>query len=126
MIKDKRLSNQLIEKVPMTSNHLFPLRIIPDTKGKTNTRAAFKEKIKEVDKHFDKKENGSVDFQVSFQTKVKDESWLWQFIFGNMNFGGMKLLHIKNMVKGFPLIDKPERVCEGCILTSSMERIFHS
>ena len=99
----------------MTSNHLFPLRIIPDTKGKTNTRAAFKEKIKEVDKHFDKKENGSVDFQVSFQTKVKDESWLWHFIFGNMNFGGMKLLHTNNMVKGFPLIDKPERFFEGCI-----------
>ena len=24
-------------------------------------------------------------------------------------------MHIKNMVKGFPLIEKPERVCEGCI-----------
>ena len=27
----------------------------------------------------------------------------------------MKLLHTKNMVIGFPLIDRPERVCEGCI-----------
>ena len=27
----------------------------------------------------------------------------------------MKLLHTKNMVKGFPLIDRPESVCEGCI-----------
>ena len=68
VIKDKHPSNQLIEKVPMTSNRLFPLRIILDMNGKTNTRVAFKEKRKEVDKHFDKKENGSVDFQ--------DEPWL--------------------------------------------------
>ena len=37
VIKDKRPSNQLIEKVPMTRNHLFFLRIIPGMKGKTNT-----------------------------------------------------------------------------------------
>ena len=44
VIKDKRPSDQLIEKVPMTSNRMFPLRIVPDMKGKTNTRAAFKGK----------------------------------------------------------------------------------
>ena len=27
----------------------------------------------------------------------------------------MKLLHMNNKVKGFPLIDKEERFCEGCI-----------
>ena len=42
-------------------------------------------------------------------------SWLWHFKFVDLNFGVMKLLHTKNMVKGFPLIDKLERVCEGCI-----------
>ena len=62
VIKDKRPSNQLIEKVPMISNRVFPLRIISDMKGKTNTRVAFKAESKEVDKHFDKKENGSADF----------------------------------------------------------------
>ena len=29
--------------------------------------------------------------------------------------GGIKLLHMKNMVKGFPLVIKPERVYEGDI-----------
>ena len=33
VIKDKRPSNQKIETVPMTSNFLFPLRIIRDIKG---------------------------------------------------------------------------------------------
>ena len=36
VIKDKHPSDQLIEKVPMTSNHLFPLRIVLNMKGKTN------------------------------------------------------------------------------------------
>ena len=70
VIKDIRPSNRLIEKVPMTRNHLFPLRIIPDMKGKENSRATFKEERKEVDKHFDKKENNIGDFQAAFQTKV--------------------------------------------------------
>ena len=68
VIKEKRPSNQLIEKVPMTNNCLFPLSISLDMKGKTNIGATFKAECEEVDKHFDKKENGSVDFQ--------DEPWL--------------------------------------------------
>ena len=55
VIKYKRPSNHLIEKVPMTSNHLFPSRIVPEMKGKTNTRVAFKIEIKEEDMHSDKK-----------------------------------------------------------------------
>ena len=70
VIKDKRPSDQLIAKVLMTSDRLFPLRIIPDMKGKTNTGVAFKAESKEVEKHFDKKENDSIDFQATFQTKV--------------------------------------------------------
>jgi hypothetical protein len=50
-----------------------------------------------------------------FQYEIHDDSWLWHFRFGNLNFGGLKLLHTKDMVKGFPLIEKPERICEGCI-----------
>ena len=46
VIKDIRPSNQLIARVPMTSNHLFPLRIVLDMKGKENTRVALKEEIK--------------------------------------------------------------------------------
>ena len=55
VIKYKRLSNQLIAKVPMTSNSLFPLRIILDMEGKENTGVSFKAKSREVVEHFDKK-----------------------------------------------------------------------
>ena len=63
VIKDKHPSNQLIEKVPMTSNHLFPLRIVPEMKGKTNIGDAFKEKSKEIVELLDKKENGKLHFK---------------------------------------------------------------
>ena len=94
VIKDVCLSNQLISRVPMTSNRLFPLRIVPD-----NTIFALKEKIKEEFVHCDKKENGNVEIQAAFQTEVQDDSWLWHFKFGHLNFGELKLLHSKNMVK---------------------------
>ena len=65
VIKDIRPRNQLIEKVAMTSNHLFPLRIVPD-----NTRVSFKVESKEEVIHCDNKGNDSVEIQAAFQTKV--------------------------------------------------------
>ena len=50
LIKDIRPINHLIEKVPMTSNHLFSSRIRPYMKGKPNSRVEFKAERKEVDK----------------------------------------------------------------------------
>jgi hypothetical protein len=61
-----------------------------------------------------KGENGT-EIKEAFQFEIQDDSWLCHFRFGHLNFGGMKLLHTKDMVKGFPLIEKIERICEGCI-----------
>ena len=66
VIKDKRPSDQLIAKVPMTGNHLFPLRIVPDMKGKTNTGAPFMAESKETVEFLDKKENGNAILQAAF------------------------------------------------------------
>ena len=49
---------------------------------------------------------------------------MWHLIFGHLNFGGMKLLHTKNMVKGLPLVEKLERVCEACIFYKQHREIF--
>ena len=67
VIKDIRPSNQLIAKVPMIRNHVFPLRIVLDMKGKENTRAAFIAESKEAVGHCDKKENDSTKIQAAFQ-----------------------------------------------------------
>ena len=66
VIKDKHPSDQLIAKVPMTSNHLFPLRIVPDMKGKTNSGAGFKAESEEMVELLDKKENCSANLQAAF------------------------------------------------------------
>ena len=83
----------------MKRNHLFTLRIVPDIKGKTKTGSVLKEESEEIVELLDKRENCSANLQAAFQTEVQDESWLWHFIFGNINFGGLKLLHTNNMVK---------------------------
>ena len=72
--KDKCPSDQLIAKVPMTSNHLFPLTIVPNIKGKTKTGAAFKVESEETVELLDKRENCSAILQAAFQTEVQDES----------------------------------------------------
>ena len=74
VIKDKRPSDQLIAKVPMTRNHLFPLRIVPYMNGKTNMGVAFKEEIKETVVYCDNKENDNAEIQVAFQIEVEDDS----------------------------------------------------
>ena len=46
------------------------------------------------------------------------------FRFGHLDFCGMKLLHIKNMLKGFTLIRKSERMCERCIFGKQHRKSF--
>ena len=118
VIKEIRPRNQLIAKVPMTSNCLFPLRITPE-----NSIATFKEQSKEVVVHHDKKENDNVENLAAFQTDVQDDSWLWHFIFGHLNFGGLKLLCMKNMVKGLSLIEKTKFV-KDAFLESNINKLF--
>ncbi|GMP43110.1 hypothetical protein CsSME_00012606 [Camellia sinensis var. sinensis] len=47
---------------------------------------------------------------------IKDKDWLWHLRFGHLNFGSLKLLSSKNMVKGLPHIAHTNEVCESCIL----------
>ena len=67
VIKDVCPSKQMIEKVPMTRNHLFSLRIMPNMKEKENTRVAFKAESKEADKHCDKEEKNNIEIQAAFE-----------------------------------------------------------
>ena len=70
VIKDKPPSNRLIAKATMTRNRLFPLRIVPDIKGKTKKGAAFKVESEETVELLNKRENCSANLQAAFQTKV--------------------------------------------------------
>jgi hypothetical protein len=129
VIMDKCPSNLLIAKIQMTSNRMFPLTLNP-VKKKNTTKIVDKRKGVQLETAFTtesvhstneencahnikKGENGA-EMKATFQSETKDDSRLWHFRFGHLNFGGMKLLHTKDTVKGLPLVDKPERICEGC------------
>ena len=62
--------------------------------------------------------------QETFQREAKDENWLWNLRFGHLYFGGLNLLHRKGMVKGLPLIEKLDSLCEGCILGKQHRESF--
>ncbi|KAJ3691578.1 hypothetical protein LUZ61_020742 [Rhynchospora tenuis] len=47
---------------------------------------------------------------------VVDKAWLWHLRFGHLNFGGLKELSKKSMVKELPQIDHCDKFCEGCVL----------
>ena len=87
-IYDKYPSKQLIARVEMTKNRMFPLTMRNDL---TNSLNAYK-------------------------TKSLDQSWLWHLRYGHLHFGGLELLQNKHMVKGLLSIEQPAGSCESCIL----------
>ncbi|GKV41340.1 hypothetical protein SLEP1_g48885 [Rubroshorea leprosula] len=44
--------------------------------------------------------------------------------FGHMNFGGLKATTSKRMVKGLPLVNQPDQLCEGCLLGKQSRKSF--
>lgn len=104
-IMDRKPSKRCIAEVKMTRNRMFPLRI----------KAYLKDGV----------EIATVT-QEAFQSEPKDENWLWHLRFGHLNFGGFNLLHRKGMVRGLPLIEKPDNFCEGCILGKQHKEGFPS
>nr|GEZ55561.1 retrovirus-related Pol polyprotein from transposon TNT 1-94 [Tanacetum cinerariifolium] len=46
---------------------------------------------------------------------MEDHSWLWHMRYGHLNFGDLKLLSSKGMMKGLDHIDHPNQVCKGCL-----------
>ncbi|KAK2969839.1 hypothetical protein RJ640_000656 [Escallonia rubra] len=47
---------------------------------------------------------------------AKDTTWRWHMRFGHLNFVALKALGEKKMVKGIPLINIPNQLCEACLL----------
>ena len=71
-----------------------------------------------------KKGENDIEIKATFQSEIQDDSWLWNFIFGHLNFGYLKLIHTKDMVKGLPLIEKLETICEGYIFGKQHKESF--
>jgi hypothetical protein len=139
VIMDKFPSNQLIARFQMPSNIMFPLTLKPTNK-KNSTLVVGKGKSVQLDTTFTvesvcssneensarstKKGESGAKTKATFKSKVQYDYWLWNFIFGHFKFGGIRLLHTKDMVKGFPLTEKLERICEGCIFDKQHKESF--
>eukprot|EP00253_Pinus_taeda_P009201 PITA_09201 len=104
-IMDRAPSKRCIAEVKMTRNRMFPLTIKIDLKNKEVIAAMSQE---------------------AFQSVPKDENWLWHLRFGHLNSAGLNLLSRKRMVRGLPLIEKRDSLCEGCILGKQHRESFPS
>jgi transposase InsO family protein len=66
-----------------------------------------------------------VNIQVRcLKTCVEDMTWLWHLRFGHLNFGGLRQLSNKRMVKNIPHIDHSDKLCEGCVLGKHPRNFF--
>ena len=54
----------------------------------------------------------------------KDTVGLWHLQFGHLNFRGLQLLSMKEMVRGLPSISHPNQVCKGCLLGKQFKKSF--
>jgi GAG-pre-integrase domain len=55
---------------------------------------------------------------------IEDMTWLWHLRFGHLNFGGLRQLSNKKMVKNIPHIDHSDKLCEGCVLGKNPRNSF--
>lgn len=54
------------------------------------------------------------------------DSWLWHARFGHLNFRSLNQLGVKQMVKGLPEVEVPEKVCGGCLISKQSRNSFKS
>ena len=71
VIKDKHPSDQLIAKVPMTRNRLFPLRIVPNIKGKTRQKLHSRQKTKKQSRSSTREKIAALICKLHFRQKFK-------------------------------------------------------
>ncbi|KAE8723501.1 hypothetical protein F3Y22_tig00012370pilonHSYRG00100 [Hibiscus syriacus] len=48
--------------------------------------------------------------------RSKEDAWRWHARYGHVNFHALKLLIQKQMVRGLPIIEHEDRICDGCLI----------
>ncbi|KAE8689063.1 hypothetical protein F3Y22_tig00110944pilonHSYRG00016 [Hibiscus syriacus] len=48
--------------------------------------------------------------------RSKEDAWHWYARYGHVNFHALKLLSQKQMVRGLPIIEHEDRICDGCLI----------
>jgi hypothetical protein len=56
--------------------------------------------------------------------RTSEEAWLWHARFRHLNFGSLRKLAAQNMVRGLPLLDQVDQVCDGCLVGKQRRASF--
>ena len=97
-ILDNSPKKQLIARIEMTKNRMYPLCL----------------------------KSSLTDVETAYKVNSQDQSWLWHLRYGHLHFGGLKMLHHKQMVRGLPSIEQPTSSCESCIMAKQHRDSFPS
>ncbi|KAK2440388.1 putative mitochondrial protein [Trifolium repens] len=64
---------------------------------------------------------------VECMSAVSDDmqNWIWHLRFGHLNFRYLNQLAIKEMVKGLPKIEIPNKICDGCLIGKQSRNAFN-
>jgi len=58
---------------------------------------------------------------------VKEEdSWLWHYRFGHLNFRSLNQLVDKEMIMGVPKLEIPNKICDTCLIGRQPRTAFNS
>jgi hypothetical protein len=66
----------------------------------------------------------SVGEPLCLLASMEDQGWLWHGRLGHVNFHALKQLADKEMVGGVPLIQKPDQVCQSCLVAKQARFSF--
>ena len=59
--------------------------------------------------------DAEIAWPVCFAAHAKEDAWLWQARFGHVNFGALRKMGREELVRGMPLLDQPEQLCDACL-----------
>ncbi|KAL4304119.1 hypothetical protein GQ457_10G006780 [Hibiscus cannabinus] len=62
--------------------------------------------------------------QVCLQTSLDDPAWLWHARLGHVNFHDLKVMGEKKLAVGVPLLSRPNKFCETCVISKHVRSPF--
>ena len=57
-----------------------------------------------------------VEQPVCLSARCSKAAWMWHGRYGHLNFGALRRLVTQKMVKGLPVLDQVDQVCDGCLI----------
>jgi transposase InsO family protein len=61
---------------------------------------------------------------VCLLSKTSELPWLWHARYGHISFHALRLLAKESMVRGLPMIDQVDRLCESCLVAKQRRAPF--